>query len=224
MVDFPPELWADNGREDLRQNPDPRLLVHNVQLLETLPHGAREHMVGLQEPPPARPVLLGRGRSLAIAGEEDNLVLEALQQLIFFRQACEHVGQQRIVVGFVRVGERGGIQDKDRAAFFGGQRRAVEDRGGDFGQVVGIVGALARGRHGRQRGATQSARDMGAHAAHGCERVEGEVQLCRLSWVSIRAGIEGSRIESGDTCSRDGYTERVQLYLAARGGGSTIRA
>lgn len=58
MIDLSPELRADNGREDLGQYPYPSFLVHDVQALEPLAHGSGQDMVRLQEPAPARPVLL----------------------------------------------------------------------------------------------------------------------------------------------------------------------
>lgn len=47
MERLAPELGADNRGEDLGQNAYPRLLVHNVQLLQPLAHGPRQDMVGL---------------------------------------------------------------------------------------------------------------------------------------------------------------------------------
>lgn len=147
MIDLPPELGADNGGEDLGQDPHPRLLVHNVQFLESLAHGSGQDMVGLQEPAPAGPVLLGCGRRVAISCKKHDLVLEPLEQLVFLGEARQDVGQERVVVGFVRVREGSGVEDEDRPALLGRQGRAVEHRSSHLGQVARVFRALSRRGH-----------------------------------------------------------------------------
>jgi len=147
VVRLPPELWADDGGEDLGQDAHPRLLVHNVQLLQPLAHGPRQHVIRLQEPAPARTVLLRRGPAVAISGEEDNLVLVSLQQVVLLGQPRQDVGQQRVEVGLVGVGHGGGIEDEDGPPFFGRKGRAVQYRCCGLCHLCRVVGALAGWRH-----------------------------------------------------------------------------
>jgi hypothetical protein len=142
VVYLPPELGTDDGGEDLGQYPHPRLLVDNVQLLKPLAHGSRQHVVRLQKPAPARPVLLCRRRAVAVACEEDDFVFEPLEQVIFLGQACEDVGQKRVVVGFVRVRERCRVEDVDGPAFVRGKRRAVENGSCDLGEFLRVAGTV----------------------------------------------------------------------------------
>ena len=135
MIDFPPELGADNGREDLGQDPHPGLLMHNVESLQPLPHGARQHMVGLQKPAPARPVLLGGDRAIAVACKEDDLVFVALQQVVLLRQACEDIGKQLVEVGVVCVWKGSSIENEHGPSFLGGNGAAVENGSSGLGQV-----------------------------------------------------------------------------------------
>jgi hypothetical protein len=104
-------------------------------------------MVRLQEPAPARAMLLGRGSIVSVPCEEDNLVFVALEQIVLFGQAGKYVGKERVEVGFVRVGHGGRIEDEDRPALLGRDWRAVEDRGCGFGHVCRVVGTLAWWRH-----------------------------------------------------------------------------
>jgi hypothetical protein len=148
VVDLPPELGAHNGGEDLSQNAHPRLLVHDVQLLQPLAHGPRQHVVRLQEPAPARAVLLGGGPVVPVAGEEDDLVLVALQQVVLFGQPREHVRQEHVEVGLVRVGHGGRVEDEDGAALARRNRRAVQNRRRRLRHVGRVAGTLARRGHG----------------------------------------------------------------------------
>lgn len=147
VVDFPPKFRAHYRGEYLSQYPHPCFLVYDVQLLEPLAHGSRQNMVRLQEPAPARPMLLRRSPIIPITSKEHNLILVSLQQVVLFGQSCEHVGQERVEVGFVGVGHGSCIQDEDGPSFSGRYRRTVENGSRGLGHIGVVVGALTWWRH-----------------------------------------------------------------------------
>ena len=148
MVDLPPELWAHDGGEYLGQDAHPSFLVHDVQLLESLAHRPRQDMVRLQEPPPARAVLLRRRACVSVSRKEDDLVLVALQQVVLFGQAGEDIGQERVEVRLVRVGHGCRVQNEDGPALPGRHRRAVQNGSRSLCHVGRIIRALSRRRDG----------------------------------------------------------------------------
>lgn len=236
MDDLPPELGADDGRKHLHQNPDPAPLVHNVQLLQALAHGATQHMVCLNEPAPAGAVLLAACCALGIAaGEEDDLVLGSAEQLLLTRQAGEHVGQEGVEVGLVGIGQGGGVEDVDGQAGVGGDGRAVEDAGGGLGQLVVVVGGGAGRRNGVEGGAAQTAcalGELGAHCLAGPGQpasyahlrravVVGVVVVLRLHAPLFFACLgEAGREGVGEGAAGRGYIGKLaRLTAAAAGGG-----
>jgi hypothetical protein len=161
------ELWAYDGGEDFGQYPHPCFFVHNVQSLESFAHGPRQDVVGLQEPAPARPMLLASCGAVAVASKEDDFIFISLEQFVFFGQTGEDIGQEQVVVGVVRVWEGSSIEDEDGPPLLRRQGRAVEDRGGNLGQVVRIVGTVLGRGHCGQGGAAEPAGEVSTHAAHG---------------------------------------------------------